>query len=230
MKQLLIALLVIGSGSLCFAQQAKVIKVKGQQAIVQFPKGVTPSVGQSIDVGGGGGGFESDSGSHGGGSTGPRDHLLGISGSLSMLNRSTSGSGTSASATIFKLDGRYGWNEKIMEYGPLASFEMQSGDASTKSTTIRIGGFFDYNLVPNVSGADLVYGAGGEAYFGQQKPDVGDSYTLMGFAAGGFGKWFLLKNTAALRGDVQFEYDRYSSSITITYMGLVAKVGLSVYF
>src|SRR5687768_15285827 len=113
MKHLLIALLVFSSGSICFAQQAKVVKVKGQQAIVQFPKGTEPYAGQMIEVGGGGGGASSDGGgdtgggSSGGGGGGSRKNLLGVSGELSMLSQSPSGGGASVSTTSLSFAGRY---------------------------------------------------------------------------------------------------------------------------
>jgi len=131
MKQLLIALLVLGNGSFCLAQKAKVIKVKGLQAIVQFPKGSPPEPGQTIDLGGGdsGGGnngdISTDFGDSGriAGSTGPRRHLLGISGIFGAVNTSTSGGGSSINTTLFNVEGRYGWNAVEMEYGPLAEIE-----------------------------------------------------------------------------------------------------------
>lgn len=239
---LLIALLVFFSGgSFCLAQKtnqkAKVIKVKGLQAIVQFPKGSEPEPGQIIDLGGGGDGGDghetsADFGGSGriAGSTGPRHHLLGVSGVFGALNTSISGGGSSTNTTLFNVEGRYGWNAGEMEYGPLAAIAYTSA-AGSSVTALSGGGFFDYNFVPNTVVNEFVYGIGGEASFGRSTPSTGTSSTVMGFDAGGFGKWFILGTPTALRTDLVFRYSQTTTgSLTSTTSGVLAKIGLSTYF
>lgn len=232
MKYILAALLTLSCGSISFAQEAKVIKVKGQQAIVQFPKGHKPYAGETIDLSGGGGGDAGGAGTTGGGgSTGPREHSIGAAAEISSISSSNNVKGSSStSTTTIALEGRYGWNAVTMEYGPLAALSRTSTDSGS-SMTLKAGGFFDYNLVPNTAGAEMVYGLGAEAYVGQTSPSSGDSATLMGFAGGGFLKWFLLKTPTAFRGDLQYQYDRSSAGqVTTTTSGPIAKVGFEVYF
>lgn len=228
MKHLLVALLVFGSVSSAFAQQAKVIKVKGNQAIVQFPKNSPPSVGQTIDLSGG---SRESSRSGGGGSTGPRNNSIGVSAVIASLSTSNNVRGSaSTSVTTIEIAGRYGWNAETMEYGPLGSVSRISTDGGS-ATTIKVGGFFDYNLVPNTTAVDMVYGLGAEASIGQSSPSQGDSASTMGFAGGGFLKWFLLGTSTAFRGDLQFFYERSSAGDVISSTsGPLAKVGFQVYF
>jgi hypothetical protein len=95
------------------AQQAKVVKVSGKKAIVQFPDDARPRVGQMIDLGGGG---ESSMG--GGGGSDSRAMIIG--GSAELENESTSGS-SSSSTTSLGVTARYGWNAGDMEYGGLGT-------------------------------------------------------------------------------------------------------------
>lgn len=211
-------------GSLAHAQQAKVIKVKGQQAIVQFPPGTPPVVGEMIPVGG-------SAVNEGGGTSGrgSRAHLLAVSGQISFTNNSA----TSNSTTGFTVQGRYGWNQEIFEFGPLA----QIGYTSTtgKSTrTLLGGGFFDFNFIPNKPGVQTVYGVGATADFGQFSETTGSvetSTSLLEIFAGGNIKWFGLSENVALRGDAGFQLARSSvNGANTTNSGLLIMAGLAFYF
>src|SRR6218665_877680 len=98
MKHLLIALLVFATAPLAHAQTAKVIKVKGQQAIVQFPQGTMPQVGQQISLGGGG---VSDSQGMPVSGIGSRKNMIGLGVSqLYFVSRSTKIGNTDSSTGV----------------------------------------------------------------------------------------------------------------------------------
>lgn len=209
-----------------FSQQAKVVKVQGRRAIVQFPDDARPRVGQIIDLSAGGTSIS------GGGSsnTGDRSKIIGGSAELSNLTPS----GSSTSGTVFAVEGRYGWNNGMMEYGALGSLTYASSTA-TSLRILSVGGFFDYNLVPNTPGTEIVYGGAALGKFGQISLTTGAterSGTLMTIEVGGQLKWFPLGNTVAVRGDVLYRMESVSDTVRgfASGSGLVAKAGLYVYF
>lgn len=231
MKQLFIFLLVVTGGQICFAQQAKVIKVKGQQAIVQFPAGVKPQVGQLINVGTDADEDEPEATvSTAVGGSNRRQYIVGGSASLGYINNSQT---SKSSLELSMISVRAGWNLVQYEAGPIGTFSYASSEGSS-SRVLEVGGYFDYNLIPNKPGTELVYGAGVEGTFGQEAVKAGNSEAsnvLMGLFAGGFVKWFGLKNATAVRIDAGLDYDRTAqTSTTVTRTGLVTKAGLSVYF
>ncbi len=206
------------------AQQAKVLKVQGKKAIVQFPDDARPQVGQLIDVGTGSS-MGSMTAGHGAGS---RDMIVGGSAAFSSLTTSTS----STSISILDLSGRYGWNKGEMEYGGLGSFYYKTEPGSSLRT-IGVGGFFDYNLVPNVTGTELVYGAGGEAVYAMISTTTGTletSATTLRFQGGGQVKWFPFGNTVAVRGDAVYRFQQNGGTPSSTTTGFVFLGGLYVYF
>lgn len=207
------------------AQQARILKVKGQQAIVQFPPGTKPQVGQMLDVG-----SDATVGMNAGSAgAGARDNSIGVATELSFKNNSSS----SKTTTAFSLAARYGWNMVDWEIGPSGLLSYRSIDGIS-ATAFGIGGFFDYNLVPNVPGTEMVYGVGTEVSFLSSSTSTSSvSTTVIDLFVGGFLKYFALKNTVALRGDAGLEYDRTGRSNTSTTdanTGLVIKGGLQVYF
>jgi hypothetical protein len=235
MKHLLSPLLVLAtislaSLSLANAQQAKVIKVKGQQAIVQFPPGTPPLVGEMLPVGGS---AQTEDGAPRG--RGSRGHLLGLSGNVSFKSSKTETGSTSTSSntTSFGVDGRYGWNEEIFEFGPLATLSYSSTTGQS-SRTLGAGGFFDFNLVPNRPGTPIVYGVGATASFGQATQTIANqdtTFSLIDVFAGGNIKWFGLSENVAIRGDAGLDYLRTSgNNSTTTDTAFQIRAGLAFYF
>lgn len=204
------------------AQSFKVLKVKGNKAIIQFSRGETLEKGESYSVSGEG---PSESGSSGG----ARGKTVSFSSDL-FTGSTSSGNGASSSRTSFDVAGRYGWNDGMMEYGPIASIAYLSiGGASTRA--IGVGGFFDYNLVENKPGVDLVYGAGAQAAIGQSSDSGGESGSLFTLDGGGQLKWFPFGHDTAIRLDAGLRYQRTSvSNITTTTTGLAIAAGLQTYF
>lgn len=231
MKHLLAFIIVIGIGSLCFAQQAKVIKVKGQQAIVEFPDDVKPKVGQVVEVGPGGSSTANtanlDAGIPG---VGGRDHTVGISAAqFSYFNSSV----TNKNTTALQLQGRFGWNLGQFEVGPIVGLSYSSTE-SISAMSFGGGGFVDVNLTPNQPGVDFVFGIGAEGMassISQKVLSKETSSTEMTAAGGGFVKWFIPRTTVALRGDLDFYYDRITLGSTNTdTTGPLLKAGFQVYF
>ncbi len=212
----------MSTGSLSHAQQARVIKVKGQQAIVQFPQGTAPIVGETMNVGGG---------SAPDGSViprGTRDHTLGLSTALGVFTISDGG----GSKTQFDFTGRYGWNMQIFEFGPIATISYLSGSGST-TRGISGGAFFDFNFVPNVMGQQFIYGVGAEGTLGQStttQASVDTTTSLTNFLIAGYAKWFGLSDHFALRGDAGLNIQRTSASVAAVTTGLLVRGGINVYF
>ena len=210
-----------------FAQQAKVLKVQGRKAIVQFPEDSRPRVGQMLDIGGP---VSIDGGAGKSHATGDRAMIIGGSAELSNLTPK----GASSSATRLGLDGRYGWNKGEMEYGAVAGITYYSTTASS-NRHLEVGGFFDYNLVPNTPGTEIVYGGAAVAKFGSLSSSAGNnaiSGTLRTLEVGGQWKWFPLGNTVAVRGDVLYRIESVSDTVKAmaTGSGLVAKAGFYIYY
>jgi hypothetical protein len=203
--------LIVGVGMVQIgaeAQEARVIKVQGKKAIVQFDDGYKPKVGEIL------GGEGGDSG--GGGSSGGRDTILG------------------GSAEFSSLAVRYGWNAVDMEYGPIGSFSYATASSSS-SRAIGVGGFFDYNLVPNKVGNDMVYGLGAMGTYVTTTTTTGSvesNSSTMKFELGGQVKWFALGNSVAIRGDGVYSYEQITpaSGTSTTRSGFVMRGGLYVYF
>ncbi|MDX9731949.1 MAG: hypothetical protein RBT63_09275 [Bdellovibrionales bacterium] len=212
-------LVVVGSVE-AVAQQAKVVKVQGRRAIVQFPDEARPTVGQTLELGG-----KAVSSSGGSGS---REQIIGGAASLDSIS---SGGGSSTSS--LSVEGRYGWNKEIMEYGGLAVLHYSSS-AGSSARHMGIGGFFDFNLVPNVAGTEFVYGAGAVASYGSTSTAVGAAETtgsIMAFEGGAQVKWFPLGNSVAIRGDAIYKYESISrGAVSGSSSGLGAKIGFYVYF
>lgn len=213
------------------AQEIRVVKVKGQQAIVDFPKGVKPVVGQTLSVG---------SGSMGGSSS--RDNLVAFQASMSFGEETEEITGSdgatnevSASLTDIALSGRFGWNKGRYEFGPLVEFGYQQ-EESLDTITLKLGGFFDFNINPNDGSRAFLFGPTAEAYAGYESRSLSNGASdqtgpLFGAYVGGFIKQFVMSDTVALRGDVGLQYDVADlTDVTSTTLGVLAKGGLAVYF
>lgn len=214
------------------AQQAKVLKVQGRKAIVQFPDDSKPQAGQMIDLGGGGVSMASG----GPGKHGQRAQIIGGSTELSSITPSTS----SSSTTSFAFEGRYGINKSQYELGGVGVLTYSSTTGQS-DRLLEAGGFFDYNLEQNNPGTEIVYGLGGLAKFGsisQTRSSTETTGTRMTFEGGGQVKWFPLGNTVALRADALLRYVMNSgtaatgvaTSSSNTSTGFILKGGLYVYF
>lgn len=220
------------------AQSVRVTKVSGKKAIVVRESGPPLKVGMVLNGEGGDELGDSDldasGGASGGGkSSGSRGHTLGGGASLSTTSTDT---GTAKNnSTQIDLDARYGWNKKVMEFGPhfrLGRSSTKVGNTDTSSTTFGLGGFFDYNFQPNVPGAEMIWAAGATLDWRNSSTSSGgsDSSTI-DFFIGPALKWFPLGNSVAVRIDAGLDYARTSTNtVTSTAMTFLARAGLQVYF
>jgi hypothetical protein len=219
-KIIVLFVMVVPFGA--FAQSFKVEKVKGNKALVEVTSG-SVRAGESYNTG-----STSSYGSTSNSGGGTRNNILGLSAVFSSL--STSVAGASVSATILDLAGRYGWNKEQYEYGALAEYSSVSSNG-TSMNSLAFGGFYDYNLTPNRSGTDTVFGPGGTFTIGNATvTGTTTSSSFFEFFGGGFGKFLVLKTTTAIRGDLGYRYRSVNSDPKATISGLSATLGLSYYY
>ena len=198
------------------SEQAQVIKVQGNRALVLFPPGETPRMGQVLAIGSAGDAKLS------------RQYTTALTGELSALNYSSTGLTT----TSFLVGGQYGWNYVDYEFGP----KLQLGYSSNAATTFTIlagGAYGDYNLVPNLLGQTIVYGGTGSLMVGQTtvQSGAGSTSAYIDFAAGGVLKWYqLATSSTGLRLELVYNYNRGFSGADVSRSGLIARAGLQTYF
>jgi hypothetical protein len=217
-KQLVLLLALFGLTSQAHAQKIKVRKVKGNQAIVQFTQ-AAPLVPGAV--------YELSSSSEFDEVHTGRDHLLGLDFNF---GSSTVDSGTgNGQQTSVSLVGRYGWNFGNFEVGPKVQFSSLTSFGSTTSTLL-IGAFGDYNLIPNAEGETFLYGLGAQ-FAGGQIDDAGAKRTLMDGKLGPFLKWFPYGGSFAFRADALYAYQKQSSSgFDVTISGFQMTAGIANYF
>jgi hypothetical protein len=223
MNKLILAFIVAFSTVSAQGQTFKVKKVKGNQAVIVLPRGITLNKGARYNIEN-----SDDELSVPTVGSGGRERTIGFT--TSYFTGSTSASaGTSVSQTSFEIDGRYGWNAGVMEYGPLAGLDYDSS-GSISSRTLTFGAFFDYNLVPNDPGAKMVYGVGAVAGLALTSVDTGggsDSGSAFDLRGGGQVKWFPFGHSTCVRGDAQLRFVKASETTTT---GLYFAAGLQTYF
>lgn len=213
LRLLFIAMLFAGTAQ---AEQAQVIKVQGNRALVLYPPGETPRMGQVLTIG----------------STGEnkvsREYTTALTGELSALNYSNTGLTT----TSINLGGQFGWNYVDYEMGPKLQLGYSSNSAATM-TMVGFGGYGDYNLVPNLLGQSIVYGGTGSLLIGQTNVQSGTAATTayIDFAAGGVLKWYqVATSSTGLRLELVYNYTRGLSGEDASRSGLIARAGLQTYF
>lgn len=227
MKNFIFGFCILLGASTANAQTFKVLRAKGNKAVIQLPKGESLAKGSTYSI------SESRESSASAGGNGSREKTVSLSSEIFTGSRSV-GSGSSVSLTTFDVAGRYGWNQGVMEYGPLASVAYaSSGSASAR--TILAGGFYDYNLVENTPDTELVYGVGASAALGQASVSAGGSSstssTILTASGGGQAKWFPFGHSTAIRVDGGLRFDRQKTgTVTTTETGLTIAAGLQVYF
>jgi hypothetical protein len=188
------------------ADKAVVQQMKGRRAILQFEKDIPFSVGQKVYI-------TSEDGTELGivkELRNPLERKNSISLAATMGSVSTKPKPTS----IFSLQGRYGWNMERFELGPLVNLTYNK-TGSAEVSTYEFGGFFDFNMIPNRAGEDIVWGPYGEVSAGTMKYGTA-SGSLTSFTGGAFVKLFLLSPDLAVRlnGYYRYELDTQTTSIS----------------
>lgn len=215
MRLIMIVFALLGLALPTYAQKIKVRRVKGNQAIVEIQSGHLRN-GQTYEVG-------RDLYTDGAFSPESRLHVFGVAFALS----STKSSSQNENLTSMEGKLRYGWNKGQMEYGVLGSFRYQSEANGTQ--TFKGGGFFDFNLLPNIPGEIFIYGLGAQALFGQHEAN-NSSFNLFDIYGTGFIKWFPKGGTVGVRMDAGLVMQSVSGAGSSNTTGLVLEASLIGYF
>jgi hypothetical protein len=223
-----IAILIMLISNFSHAVDRAVIQqMKGKRAILQFETDIPFSVGQKIYV-------NSDEGTEIGIRKEGRNPMQ-RKNSIDLISNFANVSveskvGTTKTTTTAgtnSLSGRYGWNMEQFEFGALGSYSYAKAKNSSEVSSYQVGGFFDYNFIPNKPGEDFIWGAYGEGTVGNTKASS-VSRGSVGFTAGGFVKWFILSPMLALRINAFYNYENQDQDYINTTTGM--GFGLSHYF
>lgn len=215
-KLLLFTALLTTLSSTAWAQKIRVSKVKGNQAVVEFSGGRLEA-GQAYEI---------SSEEFTESSSSVRNHLVSVG--VSLLNTKSDAAGATTD-TEFILAGKFGWNKGTLEFGPQASYS-SVGNGNLTVTTLKVGIFGDYNMIPNTPGDTFIYGVGGTFDLGQLDTGVGAKTDLMGFFVGPFAKWFPTGSPVGFRVDGGYIYQKRSGTSDSTVTGISGNVGLIAYF
>lgn len=200
-----------------YAQKIRVLKTKGNQAVVEFSGG-------SLQPGRA---YELSSESFFEAASSSRNYVIHLNFNFNNLNSDAAGA---SSETDFNLAAQVGWNKGTFEFGPLVSF-YSSGDSANTTTNTQLGAFSDFNMLPNVPGEPFIYGVGGSVRLGQIDTGVGAKTDTMGFFLGPFAKWFPTSGPLGFRADFGYAYQKSSGGIgDTTATGLSANAGIIGYF
>lgn len=206
-----------------YAQKIKVKRVKGNQAVVEFSGGTLEN----------GRVYELNADEFGGTTTLPSDLSASRKYSISVgfrLSNSKSDATGAQNETDIQMSGRFGWNTGTIEFGPLGTYSYDQAGNIT-STAFTVGGFADYNIIPNIPGEIFLYGLGGQGSFGQADNGAGTKQDLISVFVGPNVKWFPSGREFALRFDGGYEYKKLSSgNADATVTGLGLNVELMAYF
>lgn len=129
------------------------------------------------------------------------------------------------------LETRYGWNAIQYEYGPIFLLSMIDEGGGFNSE-FHLGGFFDYNLVPNRAKDQLIFGLTTQALIGNRNSQAsGGNSQILTFYGGGFLSYFLFNTTTALRTELNVLARKISTDkSSTTVKGVQGKLLLSFYF
>ena len=219
MLKIFFTFIILMSFESTFATTIKVKKVKGKQAIIESSG--TLKEGETYEVSGNDE-LSIDSPQ----SLNKQDRKN----SLNLGVNFTSIKSGSTQEVSYDLSGLYGWNAQNMEFGP--TFSYASSDVGAGATsTLLIGGFFDYNLVNNKFPEQIIYGPTAAASMGQIQFANSSSASLMNLEAGFCVKYFLFKLPVALRGELNYAIKQVSTSGAKSDLsGFVGRGYLSFYF
>lgn len=207
------------------AQKIRVRKVKGNQALVEITGSTSLRQGASYDlISPDEFGDETE--------TNNRKYVIGLN--FAMTN-TKSDAANSVSTTMIDFRGRFGWNFGNFELGPVLSYAGNIADVT--ATTIKGGGFADWNIISNIPGEAFIYGLGTVVQFGQYDPGVTSTtasykYDLIEMFGGPFVKWFPTGGPYGFRLDVGYLYQRQSTQSLGNFVvsGMSASAGIFAYF
>jgi len=192
------------------SQQFKVNQIKGHKAIIEMLNGDilnpgetytlqndenTQYVNQKLNI-----------------KKNQRNNLIGLSASIFSSKNDLSNSTTQ---TIMDINGRYGWNKSIYEYGLIGLFGyIDSG--SLKTTSFGFGGFGTYNLNENKPGTDFLFALDTSlTYLISKNTNASQSYddSYLSASAGPFAKWFMLSNDFSVNAGFVYTYTAFKAGL-----------------
>jgi len=225
MKQLCLVLgLFLGAmsfSSSSFAQKIKVKKIKGNQAIVEFPASSPLQPGRVYELN-----SVDDMGTSQDSDSESRNHVIALSFSFASYKSNTVGA---TNDSLITGSGKYGWNLGSVEFGPVVSVQTETTSGLT-STSLLGGVFGDYNLIPNSSGEIFIYGLGAIVDFGTASNGQGTNTTTEVYYVGPFVKWFPFGNAVGLRFDADYNYKSKTATVAAAYTGFVFLTGIFAYY
>ncbi len=202
--KILILLLSICSLS-TFAQEAKIIKLKGRKAIIRLPKGHNLSRGDSIDLGGSGASSSLQA------SGIPKNkNFLALGFSLQNITSSYD-TGFTIDSQIFTMSTLYAIQQKKeFEYGVYFNYYSYTFGVA-ESDYLALGPFLDYNFKPFKAGKSVIvpYARGTVAFV--SATEGAESGSGFEFGLSGGGKWFVFAQAG-----VALELRLYGNSISGT--------------
>lgn len=211
----LIGSLTLGASAALAAPEISVIRAKGQNAVVRFPKDVVPEKGKKFFISTTqpeAEEMDSEDVASGGGS---RDHRI----SLNLTSALKGG-------FVFALSGDFGFNMGSVEFGPevmlarASSVDPDDATQSISTTSFRIGAFTDINFIKNTPAETFVPALGIKAGFSKGNSiDVTGEIALKLFVLG--------QSSSAIRLAPFFTFTKETGGST-TQFGLNS--ALSVYF
>jgi len=217
----LFAIISVLCASESFGQKIKVKKTRGNQSVIE--SSIPLEEGQVYDLA-----VEPLSQNVDYKATGlrSRQNSFSIGGSVFSLR------GDEYQRNSIALQGRYGWNFSMLEFGAVAGFTSEDLGAGATSE-FSGGGYFDYNLVPNRDTKSLVYGVVGLLTFGSRQfpaASGGGSATTLDLNAGAFVSWFLNSSSMALRAEGFFDYQQISTTAKQTNVTGFGSRALMVFY
>ncbi|MGE5087245.1 MAG: hypothetical protein ACM3MG_13145 [Bacillota bacterium] len=218
MRHFLLTALVFSLISPAFAQKIKVRKVKGNTAIIESSSLLRPGAVYDLmspndlseDI-----------------TPSSRKYLVGLN---FALTNTKSDAANATNETNVNLTIKFGWNLGTFELGPLLNYNMSHANDITQ-TLWKIGGFADYNFMPNISGETFLWGVGGTGAFGNWDKGNGTKVDVMDIFAGPFTKWFPTSSAVGFRVDLGLSYQRQTTTTeNNTVSGLASSAGIFAYF
>lgn len=226
----LLSTLAFSSTALGF-EFMKILKVKGDKAIVKLPDSSFKE-GESVRLDRGVRSSENKM-------NGRRMYTTNISFAYQNTTEEIKSDSTTSDsgASLLSLVGRFGFNKVQYEYGPSIEYSSQSDDSDdSEKTNLKIGGFFEYNFKPNQKGEMLVPYAGVSMFHRSYSSAVGSAdseSTGIGYDFEGGIKYFPYNDHFNIRGGLRWgssslENSDTDSTQTTTKTALFA--GIGVYF
>jgi len=218
MRHFLLTALVLTLTSPAFAQKIKIRKVKGNTAIIESSSPLRPGAVYDLmspnEI-------SEDIASY------SRKSLWGLN--FVLKNTKTDDANTT-NETNADLTVKFGWNLGTFELGPLLNYTMSHANDITQ-TLWKIGGFADYNFIPNISGETFLWGLGGTGSFGNWDKGNGTKVDIVDIFGGPFAKWFPTSSAVGFRVDFGLSYQRQTTTAgNNTVSGLASSAGIFAYF